>query len=472
MTDTAPAPATPTPATSTTGPLDAAHWAERLAVLAARHGVPGAGLGILADGEIAEAATGLANAGARIEATTDTLWQIGSISKVWTATVAMTLVDEGLLDLDAPVASALPGLRLGTPELTERVTLRHLLSHTSGIDGDFFLDTGRGDDCLERYAERLADAAANHPVGATMSYCNAGFTLTGRVLEHVTGVQWDRLMRERLYEPLGLTHTATIPEDVLRHRAAAGHVGDPPAVAPHWTLMRSAGPAGLICSTPRDVLAFARLHLGDGLAPDGTRLLSAGAAREMRERQVAMPDTRTLGDAWGLGWILMEWSGRRLYGHDGNTIGQSAFLRILPDAGIAVCLLTNGGDASSLYQDLYGEIFAELADVEVSGLPEPSSEPVPDDLSRYVGVYERASTRMEVFERDGGLVLRSMVTGELAEMLPEEERLREEPLRALEPGVFVVRRPGTDHWWPVTFYTLADGSPYVHHGVRATPKVG
>ncbi|MFC5185956.1 serine hydrolase domain-containing protein [Actinomadura harenae] len=454
------------------GAVDAAHWAGRLSALAAEHGVPGASLGILAGGEITEAATGLANVGARIEATTDTLWQIGSISKVWTATVAMALVDEGVLDLDVPVAETLPGLRLGTPELTGRVTLRHLLTHTSGIDGDFFVDTGRGDDCLERYAALLAEAAANHPVGATMSYCNAGFTLAGRVLEQVTGVQWDRLMRERLYEPLGLTHTATLPEDVLRHRAAAGHMGDPPAVAPHWTLMRSTGPAGLICSTPRDVLTFARLHLDDGLTPGGARLLSADAAQAMRTPQVALPDTRTLGDAWGLGWILMGWSGRRLYGHDGNTIGQSAFLRVLPDAGLAVCLLTNGGDTRSLFQDLYGEIFSDLAGVDVPAPPEPSETHVPDDPSRHVGVYERASTRMEVFERDGGLVLRSTATGELAAMLSESERCQEEPLLPLEPGVFVVRRPGMRGWFPVTFYELDDGTPYVHHGIRATPKVG
>ncbi|MEV5571876.1 serine hydrolase domain-containing protein [Spirillospora sp. NPDC052269] len=458
-------------ATTASPTADAAHWAGRLDALAVEHGVPGASLGILSGGEIAEAATGMANLGARIEATTDTLWQIGSISKVWTTTVAMMLVDEGVLDLDAPVVSVLPGLRLATPELTEQVTLRHLLSHTSGIDGDFFIDTGRGDDCLERYVERLTEAAANHPVGATMSYCNAGFTLAGRVLEKVTGVQWDRLMRERLYEPLGLAHTATLPEDVLRHRAAAGHIGDPLAVTPHWMLMRSVGSAGLICSTPRDVLTFARLHLDDGLAADGTRLLSADSAQAMRTPQVALPDTRTFGDAWGLGWVLMEWSGHRLYGHDGSTIGQNAFLRILPDAGLAVCLLTNGGDTKSLYQDLFSEIFAELAGVAMPAPLEPSAEPVPDDTSRYVGVYERASTRMEVFERDGGLVLRSVATGELAAMLPEAERWQEEPLLPLEPGVFVVRRPGSRGWFPVTFYELADGTPYVHTGIRATPKV-
>ncbi|WP_131742162.1 serine hydrolase domain-containing protein [Actinomadura roseirufa] len=450
---------------------DSAHWSERLGALVERHGVPGACLGILRGGDLVEAAAGLANAGARIEATTDTVWQLGSIGKVWTATVAMMLVDEGALKLDAPIVSVLPELRLSTAELTERVTARHLLTHTSGIDGDLFLDTGRGDDCLERYAERLADAGVNHPVGATMSYCGSGFSLLGRVLERVTGVQWDRLMRERLYAPLGLTHTATLPEDVLRHRAASGHVGDPPRVTPHWTLMRSAGPAGLICATARDLLAFTRLHLDGGVAADGTRLLSAESAEAMRTFQVALPDTRTLGDAWGLGWALMEWGGHRMYGHDGGTIGQTAFLRVLPGADLAVCLLTNGGDAHGLYADLYREVFAELAGVAMPAPPEPATGPVDDDPSRYVGVYGHASTRMEVLERNGGLVLRITVSGDLGELTPEGRLVLEQEMRPLEPGVFVTRRPETRQWTPMTFYTLPDGSPYLHYGVRAMRKV-
>ncbi|GAA4615971.1 hypothetical protein GCM10023195_70740 [Actinoallomurus liliacearum] len=451
---------------------ESTHWTNRLATLTERHGVPGASLGILSGGDLIETATGLANADAGIEATTETLWQIGSISKVWTATVAMMLVEEGALALDAPIVSVLPELKLSTGELTEKVTLRHLLTHTSGIDGDFFLDTGRGDDCLELYVEKLVEAAANHPLGATMSYCNAGLSLVGRVLERVTGVQWDRLMRERLYQPLGLTHTATLPEDVLRFRAAAGHVGEPPVVAPQWTLMRSAGPAGLICSTPRDVLTFARLHLDGGLAGDGTRLLSAANTGAMHTPQVSLPDTRTFGDAWGLGWILMDWSGHRLYGHDGDTIGQSAFLRVLPEAGLAVCLLTNGGDTRGLYQDLYSEIFAELAGVAMPEPPEPAAEPVADDVSRYTGTYERASTRIEVFERGDDLVMRTTVTGVLADLIPESQREIEQELRPLEPGVFVTRRPGIKGWLSATFYTLPDGSSYLHHGGRATPKAG
>ncbi len=139
----------------------------------------------------------------------------------------MQLVDEGLLDLDAPVAEVLPELQLADADVTKSVTMRHLLTHTSGIDGDVFTDTGRGDDCLEKYVALLADAEQNHPLGATWSYCNSGFALLGRVIEKLTGKTWDAAMRERLFTPLGLTHTVTLPEEAMLYRAAVGHVDDP-----------------------------------------------------------------------------------------------------------------------------------------------------------------------------------------------------------------------------------------------------
>ena len=297
----------------------------------------------------------------------DAVFQIGSITKVWTATVVMRLIDDGRLELDTPVVEILPDLKLSSPEMTKGVTIRHLLTHTSGIDGDVFTDTGRGDDCLEKYVEQLAEAPATHPLGATWSYCNSGYSLLGRVIEKLTGQTWDAAMKELLFEPLGLTRTGTLPEDALLHAAAIGHVsgGESPVVAPVWALPRSLGPAGLITATVADVLAFARMHLAGGVAADGTRILSEKAAAEMTTFQTEVPDKYLLGDSWGLGWIRYDWHGRRLIGHDGNTIGQAAFLRVLPEAGLAAALLTNGGNAHDLYEDLYGEIFAELAGVQI-----------------------------------------------------------------------------------------------------------
>ena len=116
------------------------------------------------DDELVEAAHGAAEPGRPgVAATTDSVFQIGSITKVWTATVVMQLVDEGLLDLDAPVAEVLPELRLADPDVDQEVTIRHLLTHTSGIDGDVFTDTGRGDDCLEKYVGAARRRGAEPP---------------------------------------------------------------------------------------------------------------------------------------------------------------------------------------------------------------------------------------------------------------------------------------------------------------------
>src|SRR4029078_11598768 len=274
-----------------------------------------------------------------------------------------------------------------------------------------------GDDCLEKYAAGLATAAQNHPIGATWSYCNSGFSLAGRVIEKVTGGTWDAAIRERLVAPLALEHTGTLPEEPMLHRVAVAHIEieDEIVRAPAaFGLPRSAGPAGLINSTVGDVLTFARVHLAGGVAPDGTRLLSEESTAAMTEKQADVPDKYLLGDSWGIGWIRFGWDGRRLVGHAGNTIGQAAFLRVLPDAGLAVTLLTNGGNTRDLYEDLYREIFAELAAVEMPHPLTPPSERVEVDVSPRLGTYERAGARLEVLGPVEGPVLRTTVTGPIA----------------------------------------------------------
>jgi len=454
--------------------VDAAHWQRRLSALAERHGVPGATLGILrvgAEDELVTATHGVLSKATGVEVTDDSVFQIGSITKVWTATVALQLVDDGQLELDAPVAEVLPDLRLADPDVTKQVTLRHLLNHTSGIDGDVFTDTGRGDDCLEKYVALLEDAAQNHPLAATWSYCNAGFSLIGRMIEKVTGTTWDAAMRERLFTPLGLAHTVTLPEEAILHRAAVGHVDseDETVPTPVWGLPRSVGPAGLITASAADVLAFARLHLTGGRGPDGTQLLSEAAVREMASLQADLPDKYSLGDSWGLGWIRYGWDGSRLIGHDGNTLGQAAFLRLLPEQGLAVTLLTNGGNGHDLYEALYRELFAELAGVDMPHPIAPPQPPVSADIAPHVGRYERASTIIEVLDGADGPRLRTTVTGPLAEMIPDP--VDEYPMVAVGPDLYVVRPEGTQTWMAVTFYALPSGERYVHFGARATPRV-
>lgn len=459
--------------------IDAAHWQRRLDALAELHGVPGAQLGILrhdptGEDDIVTLATGTLNRDlpeASATVLTDSIFQIGSISKVWTATVIMRLIEQGHFTLDTPAGDIIPGLRLANDELSAGITVRHLLTHTSGLDGDVFTDTGRGDDCLEKYVGLLAEVGQNHPLGATWSYCNAGFSLLGRIIEQVTGKMWDEAMRELLFTPLGLTRTVTLPEEAILHSAAIGHVdaGDEQVLAPVWSLPRSLGPAGLITARAEDVLAFARLHLAGGVGGDGERLLSTQTVADMQDFHTEVPDKHVLGDSWGLGWIRFDWNGARLYGHDGNTIGQAAFLRVHPESGVAVTLLTNGGHTRDLYGDLYREIFAELSGVRMQEPVEPPAEPLDVDITPFLGVYERASVRSEVYVGEEGPMLRTTVLGPLAEIVPDP--VDEYTLTAISDDVFALREPGTQTWVTVTFYTLPTGEEYMHFGARATPKV-
>jgi len=450
--------------------LNAANWTARLNELAAEANVPGAALGIWSDGQEILAAHGVLNAATEVPVTTDSVFQVGSITKLWTATMIMQLVDEGLLSLDTTVSGVLPGTRLGTADVGDQVTVRHLLTHTSGIDGDVFTDTGRGDDCVERYVGLLAEVPSVFTPGATYSYCNSGYVLLGRIIEVIDGRSWDESLRERLTGPLAATQTVTLPEEAILRRAAVGHQrrGTPVHV---WGLPRSIGPAGLITATPGDLLTFARLHLDGGITADGKRLLSEAAVTAMRSACVAIPEFSAPGSAIGLGWRLSRWGNRTIVGHDGDTIGQSAYLRIDPEAGIAACLLTNSAESESLYREVFSEVFGDLTGVTMpppprpaDGLPgsgsgpeaggQPAGTPGVPDLERYAGYYERMSRQFDVSVRDGQLRMALTMTGNLAALVDAEpEDLPLHPAEATDPsGTRFVLRSGDDEpWAPVSF---------------------
>jgi CubicO group peptidase (beta-lactamase class C family) len=453
-----------------------AYWAGRLAEHAKATRVRGATLGLWVDGQQHLAATGVLSTATGVPVTTDSLFQIGSITKPWTATMIMQLIDEGKLSLDTTVAQVLPGLRrLGVDDTAAQVTVRHLLTHTSGLDGDIFTSTGRGGDCVQRYVEDLLpDAAQVFPVGAAYSYCNSGYVVLGRIIEVLDGREWDASLRQRLIEPLGLTQTVTLPEEAILHRAAVGHRERPhdEEPVPEWGLTRACGPAGLITASASDVITFARLHLADGLADDGTRVLSAAAAISMREPLVKIPGLAAGVTDVGLSWRLADWDGRRMYGHDGSTIGQNAFLRIDAQSRVIACLLTNASDGVELYRRVFSEIFSQYSSVRVPDEPGPASGVVlaETDLGRHAGRYERESRRMDFEVRDGRLHGVMLTTGPLAESRdaePDEFDLY--PADASGDN-FVCRSFDDEPWSPVSFGTLEDGTPYCFIG-RVTPKV-
>lgn len=438
-------------------------WApERLAELLKRYEIPGGSFAVWLDGEEYATAAGMANTAAGIEATTDTLFLIGSITKVYTTTLIMQLIEEGRIELDAPVRRYVPELRLADAEVTATVTVRHLLTHTSGITGDYFPDMGRGDDAVQRLVATLGEVELLHHPGALFSYCNSGFILAGRLVEVVTGETWDAALRSRLLGPIGSTRFATLPEEALRSRVGVAHAkGADGALrpAPMWPEVRSGGPAGFTpYATAGDLLRFARLHLAGGVAPDGARLLSPESIAAMQARQVAeCPSGAWDNDGWGLGWARHRYSdGEPVVGHNG---GASAVLRVLPQRNCAIASLTNASGGMLVGHHLIDAVVAELFGLRIPPAPEPPD--VSLDLAPYAGLYRHAEFRRRV-AADGSALTVADESGYWPKVA----------LHPLDAATFVVHMPGSDVPMKAAFLEPdSAGRPrYLHLGGRANAR--
>jgi CubicO group peptidase (beta-lactamase class C family) len=448
-----------------------AHWQARLDELRTTYHVPGTSLAVLVNGEIHELASGLLHMGTGVEATTDSLFQVGSITKVYTAILVMQLVDSGELDVDATVKDVLP--EFAVPG-TEAITIRQLLSHTSGLTSDFTIDTGRGDDCLARYIEACEELRLESSPGTVVSYSSVGYNVLGRIVEVVTSQTWDDALRDRLLAPLGLAGTVTLPEEVLRFRAAMGHLGggegQNPEPAPFWNLLpRSSGPSGgALCSTAADLVRLAQMHLDSGVAPDSTRVLTSETVAAMQHLECETPDKWTCGnEGWGLGWMLYDWDGVPVVGHDGATIGQNGYLRVVPGTGVAIALLTNGGSSDLLYSILFRELFEELAGVRMPDTAfGPSPQPPMIDITPFVGTYKRQGVVITITEYNGILHL----VYEIFDGRKDPSPPLEIDLIPVSETVFAGAGAGQDRI-PVVFSTLSDGSVYCYIGMRAAPKI-
>jgi hypothetical protein len=328
---------------------------------------------------------------------------------------------------------------------------------------------------VEKYVATLGATSQLFPPGGMFSYNNAGFCVLGRIVEVLRDKPYDDCLREHLFTPLGLTHAANGAHEAILHRAAVGHLqptpDDDPVPAPVWALARSNAPAGaMLAMRPRDLIAFARMHMDGGAAADGTAVLSGDSVAAMQKAQVVLPPLGLMGTSWGLGWELFDWPGGPVIGHDGGTIGQSAFLRIVPERGVAIALLTNGGNPIALYLEIYRHLLAELAGVDLPALPTPPAEPHPVDATRYVGTYSCEIADLAVAQdADGRVWLTQTPKGAIAELVGSAERIE---LVHLEGDTFVPAEPQYGVHLPQVFLgDDGDGRAlYVHSG-RATRRV-
>ena len=391
-----------------------------VASLAEELDVPGVAVGVLHDGEEDHAVHGVTSIDNPLPVDERTLFLCGSTTKTFTATAIMRLVEQGLVSLDAPVRTYLPDFRVDDEDAAASVTVLQLLNHTAGWDGDFFKNTGDGDDALARYVEAMAGLRQLTRPGAVVSYNNASFGVAGRLIEQLTGQPYEAALRALLLEPLGLEDTLFFSRELVTRRAAIDHqrLQDGGTNVLTFGFPRATNAVGGLATTTRDLIAWARFHLDDGAG-----VLSHELTRLMREPTVHAPGWSS-GDAVGLAWLLSDVGGLAVAGHGGATTGQLSLFKTVPERRFALVSCTNCSPIGSAFNErIMRWAWETLLDTPV---PDPTTAPrTAGDVAAFCGRYETVANTITVVPSGDGISLEVIDRPEVLEELGVE--LEQEP---------------------------------------------
>lgn len=326
--------------------VDAAADAELRTFISARRqeaDVPGMAVGWYKDGRIRTHCEGVTSLSTPHPVCTETLFQIGSIGKTMTTTLIMHLAERGALSLDAPVIEYLPDLELSDPDVTARVTVRHLVTHTGGWAGDHYRQTGRGDDALRVILGDLKSLPQQTDLGKVWSYNNAGFYIAGAIIEKLLQSTYEQAIYDVLCQPLGL-ECYFFAHEIITKDFAVGHAHSRKGiqVTTPWEMPRSSNPLGGMVMNIGGLLKYGLFHIADA-ETSGTPV-SVSGIRQMREFQI---DAGNGFDGQGLGWQLKVIDGVTIATHAGSANGQPSLLALVPERSFAIAILANADTAAS-----------------------------------------------------------------------------------------------------------------------------
>jgi CubicO group peptidase (beta-lactamase class C family) len=379
---------------------------ERVEALARKHNVPGVAVGVDLRGETFTVCHGVTHVKHPLAIDPDTLFQIASNSKPFTATLVMQLAAEGALGLDDPVRKHLPALRLADARESDRLTVRHLLCHRAGVDGDALFVRQPQPPTLDNLFEALSRARMLAPVGGPLSYCNAGFSVAGKLVEALRGKPYEEVLRERLLVPLGMSRTCTRADEAILHRVAMRHLSLPGREAVPlpgggwqrgWELAPIDTPAGGLLSSVSELLRWLRFWLGRPDA-DVTPPLDAATRARMLDDQVEI----NAFSSQALGWAVRRDPSARVLNHGGLTAGYASYTLFAPSLDLAAVVLTNGTAGSLVHTELTRWLVGEIGG-------KPWADPTPlaaqPPLEPYTGSYWGAFGVTRVRAVDGELEL-------------------------------------------------------------------
>ena len=369
-----------------------------------------------------------------------TLFAIGSSGKSMTAALVAMLVDEGKMKLDDPVWTYLPKFKVADPYVSREATMRDLLSHRTGLANTTAVWYGAP---LTR--AQVIDKLRFLPQAAGFRsrflYNNLMIMVAGEAAAAAAGTTWEELVRSRLFQPLGMTSSLSNPEEITPrsnvatpHTPAAGKL----APIPHRNT-RNIGPAGSQYSSARDMAQYLRFHLGNGMY-NGKRVVSEELINQMRAvvtsngTPVLLTDSTTTGLGYGLGWFTEYFRGHRMMRHGGSIDGMLTEMMYLPEAQVAVVVLSNRSPHSMHtalthhifdvalglpQRDWNGQSFARsrgpqgaqgarpVANTDPQQPQRPQNAPPSLPLERYAGTYtDSLNGNITVVHVDGGLTFK------------------------------------------------------------------
>ena len=352
--------------------------------------IPGLSLGIVYEGELIwTKGYGFADLEKKTPATPETLYRIGSVSKLFTSTAVLQLRDRGALGLDDAVSSHLPWFKLHSdaPD-AQPITVRHLLTHTAGLprEGAFPYWTTHDFPTRDELIAAVPDQSAVYPPATTYKYSNLGMTLLGEIVAAASGDEYEKHIREQIFLPLGMNASAVFPDDLKRARMATPYMrrmADGSRRVHDYYSTRAVAPAAEIVSSVTDLAAFAALHLQDGGDETVEKILKASTAREMQRPHWVYP---SWSGGRGLGFGISHRNGKTLATHGGWIGGNRAHLLLAPGERLAFIAMTNADDAAPhlFSYEAYDVVGPAIAKATGKPTTKPVFDPAWESL---VGVY-------------------------------------------------------------------------------------
>jgi D-alanyl-D-alanine carboxypeptidase len=371
---------------------------------------PGLALAITSRDRLLHVATfGFANLAAQRRLTPDTLFEIGSISKSFTAIALLQLGDEKRFDPQAPITRYLPWFRITSSYAP--ITGHHLMSHTAGLPRD------RDDVPSSPYqAYAVRQREAGYAPGVHYAYSNIGYQVLGYTVEAITKRPYADVIGERVLKPLGMSASAAQFTHATRPRLAVGYerqFDDRPSHPAHplvpATWLEYAAGDGSIVSTPADMAAYARMILNRGAGPDGSRVLSEQSFALLTQRAIQTGEKTWYG--YGIG--TAERDGRVILSHSGGMVGYASMLVADPEAGVAAVVMVNGpGNAGSVANFAVDVARAALRGEPLPEAPERTDPAIIENAADYQGTYTSGSRRLVL--KDSGSIVGTPMTEGLA----------------------------------------------------------